>query len=306
MSEVLEIHNLKKKFGTLKAVDDISFSVSKGEICGFLGPNGAGKSTTLRSLLTLIYPDEGTLLVKGIDVFKNRRKALTYVGALIERADFYKYLTALDTLKILAHYHSRPLKPINYHKLLELVGLEDRAHSRVKTFSQGMRQRLGIAQAMLHDPEILILDEPTNGLDPQGMVDMRNLVLRLCKEFGKTILLSSHILSEVEMIADSMVIIHKGRVLAQGRVHDLLHSDEGTVWIGWEKEDSAREILQRETSFIPITVHFSEHGAEFRMSDGQIPETLKKLLNLGFRVVEIRRKRSLEQLFIKITSESYA
>lgn len=306
MTAALEIVGLKKSFGTLRAVDDVSFSVEAGQICGFLGPNGAGKSTTLRSLLTLIFPDAGTLMVHGIDVFKKRRKALARVGALIERADFYRYLSALDTLRLLARYQDKRVERTRMMELLKWVGLEDRAHAKVKTFSQGMKQRLGIAQALLHDPDILILDEPTNGLDPSGMVDMRNLVLRLGRELGKTILLSSHILNEVEMVADTMVIIHKGRVMTQGPVQDLLSRDAATVWVSWQ-EAPAQLLEAIKKSLIPERVRqFSPTGAEFDVPEKDIPDLLSALLGLGFRVTEVQRRRSLEQLFLKITAEADA
>lgn len=306
MTPALEVSHLSKSFKDLKAVNDVSFSVRQGEICGFLGPNGAGKSTTLRTILTLIYPDAGNIRVQGFDVFKERRKALRRVGALIERADFYRYLTAFDTLGLLARYHNVHISSERIMELLRLVGLEDRARSRVKTFSQGMKQRLGIAQALLHDPDILILDEPTNGLDPAGMVDMRHLILRLCKDMGKTVLLSSHILNEVEMVADTMVIIHKGQIMAAGAVSELLSSDTGTVWVGWEKApddllDAFRKSLRPDKvqSLMP-------EGAEFCVAEKDIPDLLAALLGLGFRIVEVQRRRSLEQLFLKMTAEADA
>lgn len=306
MSPALEIINLSKSFKTLKAVNNISFSVRQGEICGFLGPNGAGKSTTLRTILTLIYPDSGIILIQGHNVFKERRKALCHVGALIERADFYRYLTAFDTLRLLASFHKMRVGKERIMELLRLVGLEDRAHSRVKTFSQGMKQRLGIAQALLHDPDIVILDEPTNGLDPAGMVDMRHLILRLCKDMGKTVLLSSHILSEVEMVADAMVIIHKGQIMASGTVQELLGADAGTVWVGWEKApDELLDAFRK--SLMPDKVRsFMPDGAEFLVAEKDIPDLLSALLGLGFRIVEVQRRRSLEQLFLKMTAEADA
>jgi ABC-type multidrug transport system ATPase subunit len=306
MTPALEIINLSKSFNNLKAVNDVSFSVRQGEICGFLGPNGAGKSTTLRTILTLIYPDTGTILVQGHNVFKERRKALSHVGALIERADFYRYLSAYDTLSLLASYHKLRVGAERIMELLRLVGLEDRAHSKVKTFSQGMKQRLGIAQALLHNPDIVILDEPTNGLDPAGMVDMRHLILRLCKDMGKTVLLSSHILNEVEMVADAMVIIHKGQIMAAGTVAELLGSDEGTVWVGWEKApDELLDAFRK--SLMPDKVRsLMPDGAEFRVAEKDIPDLLAALLGLGFRIVEVQKRRSLEQLFLKMTAEANA
>ncbi|MCX7767450.1 MAG: ABC transporter ATP-binding protein [Flavobacteriales bacterium] len=305
MEPALEVISLKKRFGPIQAVDGVTFSVKAGEICGFLGPNGAGKSTTLRALLTLITPDAGTLHIFGLDVFRARARALARVGALIERADFYKYLTALETLNVLSSYHRLRPDKTRFMELLRLVGLEERAHSRVKTFSQGMKQRLGIAQALLHDPDVLILDEPTNGLDPSGMVEMRLLIRRLCREFGKTILLSSHLLNEVEMLADTVVIIHKGRIQAQGPLSEMGDRNNCLLIVRWEPAPSA--LLEAfAQSLLPQRVkNLKSDGAEFQIPEKDVPELLSALLGLGFRVVEVQRRHTLENLFLKVTGEAH-
>lgn len=177
----------------------------------FLGRMVPGKSTTIRMLLTLVRPTSGTISIFGKELFTHRTEILKQVGAVIEKPDLYKYLSAFDNLSLFAKLSG--IKPTRSLLLdqLKLVGLEERAFSKVKTFSQGMKQRLGIAVALVHDPKLILLDEPTNGLDPQGIADMRNLVLKLSREMGKTILVSSHLLSEIELIATRMLIIHKGK-----------------------------------------------------------------------------------------------
>jgi len=210
---VIEVQQLSKFFKNIKAVDDLSFSVNEAEIYGFLGQNGAGKSTTIRMLLTLIKPTSGSIRIFGNDLLAHRPSILQQVGAIIEKPDLYKYLTALQNLRIMAKLSGCPATEKELIRQLETVGLAERANSKVKTFSQGMKQRLGIACALIHRPKLIILDEPTNGLDPQGIADIRNLILHLSRNEKKTVLVSSHLLSEMELIADSMLIIDKGKKL---------------------------------------------------------------------------------------------
>lgn len=213
MPVIIQVNQLSKHYKDIKAIDDLSFSVNQGEIYGFLGQNGAGKSTTIRMLLTLIEPTRGNIEIFGFDLLTHRKEILRQVGAIIEKPDLYKYLTALENLSIFAKFSG--IRPTQKQLLeqLEMVGLKNRVNSKIKTYSQGMKQRLGIAVALIHDPKLIILDEPTNGLDPQGIADMRNLILRLSKDYGKTIFVSSHLLSEIEIIADRMLILDKGKKL---------------------------------------------------------------------------------------------
>lgn len=215
---ILEVENLSKNFKELIAVDDLSFSVPKGEIYGFLGQNGAGKSTTIRMLLTLVHPNSGSIRFFGKELNTNRRSILKNVGAIIEKPDLYKYLTAVQNLKIMARLNGMHISREKLLERLAQVGLDDRADSKIKTFSQGMKQRLGIACALINDPQLVILDEPVNGLDPHGIADMRNLILHLSKNEGKTIVISSHLLPEIELIADSMLIIDKGKKLQKAQL----------------------------------------------------------------------------------------
>lgn len=186
---MVQVEGLSKAFKEVKAVNALSFSVESGEVYGFLGQNGAGKSTTLRMLLGLIKPTTGSIHINGFNIAQDRNKALHRLGAVIEKPDLYTYLTAEQNLRIFARLSGAALTEKRKTYLLNLVGLTARKDSKVKTFSQGMKQRLGLACALVHDPELLILDEPTNGLDPQGIADIRNLILHLSKEEGKTLLL---------------------------------------------------------------------------------------------------------------------
>ncbi|MGE5436675.1 MAG: ABC transporter ATP-binding protein, partial [Syntrophothermus sp.] len=212
MSEpIIEVKGLNKKFKSLHAVNNLDLTVYRGDVFGFLGPNGAGKSTTIRMLLTLISPNSGNIKIFGKELKKNRLEILTNIGAIVEKPDFYGYLSAYKNLEILGKISGREISKNRIMEVLELVGLEKRFKSKVKTYSHGMKQRLGLAQALLHNPDLIILDEPTTGLDPQGMKEIRDLIINLSKEQNKTIFLSSHILYEVELVASRMVIINKGQ-----------------------------------------------------------------------------------------------
>src|SRR5688572_1754144 len=216
MESVIKVTQLSKVFSEITAVSDLSFTVQKGDVYGFLGQNGAGKSTTIRMLLTLITPTGGSIEIFGYDLYKHRKEILRNTGAVIERPDLYKYLTAYETLELFAKMSGVKLSRANFMDQLELVGLAQRANSKVRTFSQGMKQRLGIAVALVHDPQLIMLDEPTNGLDPQGIADMRKLLAGLSRDFGKTVVVSSHLLNEIEMIANRILIIDRGEKIVEG------------------------------------------------------------------------------------------
>ena len=218
---MLSVRGLTKQFGEFTEVNDLSFNVDQGQVYGFLGQNGAGKSTTIRMLLSLIRPTAGEINFFGQSLFTHRKEILSQIGAIVEKPDLYKYLSALEHLNLFARFGGHRPDQKKHLLLLEKVGLAQRAHSRVGTYSQGMRQRLALACALVNDPSLLILDEPTNGLDPQGIADMRQLIRSLCKEQGKTVLVSSHLLSEIEMIADRVLIIHKGKKVAEESMQSL-------------------------------------------------------------------------------------
>lgn len=223
---IIEVNHLKKSYGNFEAVRNISFKVMEGNVFGFLGPNGAGKSTTIRILLSLISADSGEVKLFDKDIYTDRSNILRRVGCIVEKPDFYKYLSAENNIAIAARISGAQVSKTQIHEMLEFVGLKGREKHKVGGFSHGMKQRLGFAQALIHDPELIILDEPTTGLDPQGIIDIRNLILKLKNERNKTIFLSSHILSEIELIADRMVIINKGETIAEGNVQDMLSAQE--------------------------------------------------------------------------------
>lgn len=227
MTPIIEVKGLSKSFSGFKAVDDISFTVNQGDVYGFLGQNGAGKSTTIRMLLSLIMPDTGTIKIMGKDLFQHRTEILRHTGAVIEKPDLYSYLSAEDNLRIFARLSGIKPDRDRINEKLSLVGLMDRASSKVRTFSQGMKQRLAIAVALIHDPQLIILDEPTNGLDPQGIADIRKLIISLSRDHGKTLLVSSHLLSEMEQMATRMIIIDRGRTIVEGAIDQLLDTTDG-------------------------------------------------------------------------------
>jgi ABC-type multidrug transport system ATPase subunit len=299
MKEILQVESLSKQFSEVKAVDDLSFSVQRGEVYGFLGQNGAGKSTTIRMLLTLIKPTNGTINIFGKSIVTHRREILQKVGAIIEKPDLYKYLTALQNLTIISKLSGVRCTQKQLMFQLEKVGLAERAGSKVKTFSQGMKQRLGIACALIHNPELIILDEPTNGLDPQGIADVRNLILHLSKEERKTVFVSSHLLSEIELIADSMLIIDKGRKVAEGRVHDLLNPADTLVQIETTDSERTRSVLQ--LSQWAQSVQSSE-SIVLKMHKDQIPVLIKFLVERDIEVIAIQPKHSLEDYFLSLTT----
>ena len=301
MNEVIRVEHLSKQFTEVKAVDALSFSVDKGEVYGFLGQNGAGKSTTIRMLLTLIQPTAGSITIFGKNIQTHRREILLKIGAIIEKPDLYKYLTGLQNLKISAQLSGIHPGSQQLMDQLEKVGIAERANSKVKTFSQGMKQRLGIACALIHDPELIILDEPTNGLDPQGIADIRNLILYLSKEENKTVFVSSHLLSEIELIADSMLIIDKGRKVAEGKVADLLNPADTLVKIEAINTDQAKKILQQSQWNKKL-----QDGDEIilKMHRDEIPGVTKFLVQSNVEVISVQPKHSLEDYFLSLTTSN--
>lgn len=297
---ILNAENLTKQFTELRAVDGLSFSVEEGEVYGFLGQNGAGKSTTIRMLLTLIRPTSGTINIFNKPLNTHRIEILRNVGAIIEKPDLYKYLTAYQNLSLFARLGG--IKPSREQLMLQLekLGLAERAHSKVRTFSQGMKQRLGIACALIHDPKLIILDEPTNGLDPQGIADMRNLILHLSRNEGKTVLISSHLLSEIELVADSMLIINGGRKIVEGKVSTLLDPSDTLVEVRTTDDAKARELFQdsRWSRFLQ-----NEEGRILlRMHRSDIPELNRELVGKGLSLLSLVPRHSLEDYFLSLTT----
>lgn len=301
MGTIIRVDQLTKHFRDIKAVENLSFTVEEGQVYGFLGQNGAGKSTTIRMLLTLIQPTSGAIDIFGMDLKRHRKEILRQVGAIIERPDLYKYLTALENLRIFATMSGIKISGKKLMDQLAMVGLEQRADSKVKTYSQGMKQRLGIAIALVHDPKLIILDEPTNGLDPQGIADIRNLILMLSQEMNKTLLISSHLLSEIELIADSMLIIDKGKKLVEGRVNDLFDPAETVVEL--KTTNDAATVEKLSGSGFQEFVQGKRNGCVLlKLHRNRIPELLRELVRMEVNVISLHSKHSLEDYFLSLTT----
>ena len=297
---ILSVKNLHKNYGNFTAVEDLSFDVYKGDVFGFLGPNGAGKSTTIRMLLSLIRADSGEIKIFGRTLQKDRKYILSHIGCIVEKPDFYKYLSAAENILLFAKLSGTNVSKAKITEVLEFVGLKGREHDKVKGFSHGMKQRLGIAQTLIHDPELIILDEPTTGLDPQGIIDIRNLIMNLRKEKGKTVILSSHILSEIELIATRMVIINKGKAIVQGNVSELLALEELVVAIRTNDALPAKEFLVSNNVIAEIV----NGELIVHTNNKEIPRINKLLCDKGFDVFAIEPKRKLEDYFLKLISHA--
>jgi ABC-type multidrug transport system ATPase subunit len=298
---LISVSGLCKQFDELKAVDNLSFSVFSGDIYGFLGQNGAGKSTTIRMLLTLIQPTGGTIEMFGYKLPGHRTEILRQVGAIIERPDLYKFLSAYDNLDMFARLSG--VKPTKSQIMdqLERVGLAQRAHSKVKTYSQGMKQRLGIAISLIHDPQLIILDEPTNGLDPQGIADMRKMILDLRSEHKKTVIVSSHLLNEIEQVATRMIIIHKGRKIVEGTTTELFDPADTLVEVHTPEQ---RMIEKLANSPWQNKYEQQEDKWVFRLHASEVPTLAKDLVARDIPLDNFSRVHSLEHLFLKLTSEA--
>jgi ABC-type multidrug transport system ATPase subunit len=295
---IIKVEGLSKSFGTFEAVKDVSFSVQRGDVFGFLGPNGAGKSTTIRCLLSLITPDNGNVSLFGKSFKNDRKEILSKIGSIIEKPDFYRYLSAEKNLEIFARISGASVSKMEIQEMLEFVGLGDRGKHKVKGFSHGMKQRLGIAQTLLHKPDLIILDEPTTGLDPQGIIEIRNLILRLKNEQNKTIVLSSHQLSEIELIANRMVIINQGKTIIDGSVSELLNSQELVVRLETDNIEATQQLIQLNFAEAK-TMLISSDSLDVSIHRDRVPQLNRLLVENNIGVMAIEPKRKLEDYFIK-------
>jgi ABC-2 type transport system ATP-binding protein len=302
-NKIIEVKNLSKQFKELKAVDDLNINVFTGDVFGFLGPNGAGKSTTIRMLLTLISPTKGEIKIFGKSLKESRIEILRKIGAIVEKPDFYGFLSAYKNLEILGKLSRIESPKKRIMEVLELVGLGKRYKSKVKTFSHGMKQRLGIAQALLHDPELIILDEPTTGLDPQGMKEIRDLIIHLSKDQKKTVFLSSHILYEVEMVADRMIIINKGSTQVEGDVQGLLNKNNLKVTFEVDDTTKVRSLLSN-TRWMEKFDSETKSRVIFSLKNTEIADLNKYLVDNNIAVSAVIPTRSLEEYFLQITEKS--
>ena len=296
----IEIDGLTKFYKQFKAVDQLSMHVNEGDIYGFLGPNGSGKSTTIRMILGLIKPSSGSIRLFGEPVVSGRKTPLKRVGALIEKPDFYAYLSARKNLEILGKLSEVPSLNQRVDEVLEIVGLSHRGHSKFRTFSQGMKQRLGIAQTLLHEPDLIVLDEPTNGLDPQGQKEIRELIIRLREEKKITVLISSHQLFEMEHMATRMIIINDGKALVEGSVSELLRESEQQLTISTENPKETRSIIA-ESAWSNQFVVQDQQKLFFRITREQVPDLTSFLASKGSRIIAVEPIRSLEDYFLQLT-----
>lgn len=301
MENVLEVKNISKKIGKKMIIQNINFEIKKGEVFGIVGPNGAGKSTLIKTMLGLYKPTEGTTIINGYDVIKDFENALQEVGAIIENPEAYDYLTAKKNMEIFSRMYGRVDKQ-KIDELLKLVKLEDRKNHRVRTFSLGMKQRLGIAISLIPNPKLLILDEPTNGLDPIGIKELRDLIKNVSKENGTAVLISSHILSEIELICDRIAIIDNGEII---EIIEPKKVDENIeiIDVGLKVEDVTKTyefLLSKGISSI-----VKDDYIFVKTTKKNIPSINKLLLDNGIMVYEIKMmKKSLEDEFVERTKGS--
>ena len=302
MEKVIEVQELSKHFSGIAVVDRLSFTVFKGDVFGFLGQNGAGKSTTIRMLLTLIRPSGGQIRLFGKDLTHHRNDILSRVGAVIEKPDLYKYLSGLENLTLFARLSGKSLTRRELLLKLGMVGLEERGRDKVKTYSQGMKQRLGIAVALVHDPDLIILDEPTNGLDPQGIADIRNLIQMLSRDENKTFVISSHLLGEMEQIANRMLIIDKGKKIVEGSVRELV--DPGKMVLELETTDNiaCREMLMK-TRWMEQIRPQTDGKLIMDIARNDIPILAKQLVAMEIQIISMKPVNSLEEYFLSLTKE---
>jgi len=303
-NEVLKLEKLKKVIGKRTIVSDISLELNEGEIFGFLGPNGAGKSTTIKMIVGLSKITEGNVYVGGCSVKDDFKGAMRNIGCIVENPDLYKYMSGMDNLKMFAKIY-KGVDKARIDEVIKIVDLERAINDKVKTYSLGMKQRLGIAQALLHSPKLLILDEPTNGLDPAGIKEMRELLRRLSSETGLTVFISSHILGEMQQMCDRVGIIHKGKIITVKSIEELLNmtqtDDKAVIILKSDNNEKAAVLL----SGINISNSILADGVHVETTKERVPEIVTTLTAAGISILGMDRQdtQSLEDVFMKLTGE---
>lgn len=295
--KVLEVKDLEKRLGKRKIIDNVSFSVEEGEIFGFLGPNGAGKTTTIRMLVGLIHPNAGTIKIGGNDLKKDREKALSNVGAVVENPELYKYLSGRENLMQIARIRKVPKSEVE--EIIKLVGLEDRINDKVKKYSLGMKQRLGVAAALIGNPKLLILDEPTNGLDPSGILDFREIVKKAAKERGIAVFVSSHILSEVQQLCDRVAFINKGVIQSvESITENTMETEKDCVQL--VIKSGQVEDLHNELEYV-FNIEKNEKGYVAIIESDSTSRLIIELVSRGIEVEEVYKLREgLEQRYMEL------
>lgn len=294
---VLELENIHKKLGGKEIIKNISFKIKSGEIVGFLGPNGSGKTTTIRMITGMINPDKGTVIINGYNIQRDFSKAMMHIGAIVENPALYEYLSGWENLQQAARISGMSISKNRLHECVHSVRLDERIHEKVERYSLGMKQRLGIAQALLTSPRLLVLDEPTNGIDPSGIIEMRELIRKLREETGISVLISSHLLSEIEQLCDSIVIIENGSLLA---VKELESIETHRFTLTLKPEQITQAVKFLETEGAKVSAGLSTLDLEANIE--QIPSIVNSLYNHGFPIYLIEPKhQSLEQFFLDTT-----
>ena len=295
MGKIIEVKKINKSFGSKKILQNVSFSIDAGEILGFIGPNGAGKTTTIKLMLGLQSIDSGDVIINGCDIKKDFEGAIKRVGAIVESPDLYMYLSGRQNLKLIANMYKGITKE-DLDKIIKLVGLQKRIDDKVSKYSLGMRQRLGIAAALIHKPNVLILDEPTNGLDPEGIKDVRDLLIKLAKEENMAILISSHNLSELDNFVTNICVIKNGKILSSAEVKEFKKLKNNTFKIEVDKTEGLDEL------FGNICKIIDKDSLELQVEKEEITDCLKKMINKGYKVYQVvNEELSLEDAFLSKT-----
>jgi ABC-2 type transport system ATP-binding protein len=295
VSKILEVKNLNKHFGSKQILFDVSFDLEEGEILGFIGPNGAGKTTTIKLILGLQNIESGEVKINGFDVVHDFERAIARVGAIVESPDTYMYMSGRDNLKIMADYYG-DVPPERIDEVIKLVGLENRINDKVSKYSLGMRQRLGIAAALVHSPNILILDEPTNGLDPEGIKEVRELLIKLAKKENIGILISSHNLAELDNFVTNACIIQNGRIVTTQSMAELKKAEKSAFVFDLDKTDGVDKLIKKEHEIM------KNNMVKVFIDRNEVPALIEKLLKHGYKVFEVRMLRlSLEDAFLEKT-----
>lgn len=297
---VLRVAGLDKKIGRHSILQNISFEMQQGEILGLLGPNGSGKTTLLKCIVGLLKPTKGTISIKGVDVQKHFERAIRHIGAIVENPELYDYLSGYDNL---VHFWrmSPDVPEERLDEVIELLDMEEYIENKVFTYSLGMRQRLGLAQAILHRPSILLLDEPTNGLDPAGIKDLREHLRNLAQQDGVSIIISSHILAEIEQICDHVVMIDDGQLIASGSIDDFKQSKDGRMTYFFKVSDVEQAQLILQQFGQPVSqVDKQATGFQLQVTEQQAAELNQLFVQQGIRVYALERvQTSLEDAFFK-------
>ncbi|MGR3765157.1 ABC transporter ATP-binding protein [Rossellomorea sp. NS-SX7] len=301
MNTIVKLQNVSKVIKGKRIIDDLSFDVFEGEVFGFLGPNGAGKTTTIRMIVGLMSITEGDVLISGKSIKRDFEEAIASVGAIVENPELYKFMSGYKNLQHFARMQ-KGITEERIKEVVELVGLSDRIHDKVKTYSLGMRQRLGLAQCLLHKPKILILDEPTNGLDPAGIREIRAYIRKLAQEEGMAVIVSSHLLSEMEMMCDRIGIIQKGKLVDVQTVRDFVDGKELVYQFEVNDEEKARRVMN---SFNPSLVfEVKNNKLQTGITKEQVPLLIKAFVENEVEIFSVMQvAKSLEDRFLEITNE---